>query len=461
MFRDARHSIADNPAALHYGLAVVDVDGDGAFEVIITGFGGPNRMLKWTDCGFVDIEIPIITGNMERAIAVAGADIDGDGREEIYLLNADSFSGPKQHGDHLFSFDAGQWRDLFDEPGTSSIRNQLAGRSVACVDRLGSGRFGFVVANYGGPMRLYEMDERGRLRDRAPIAGLDAVSGGRSLLCQPLVTDRMDIFCGNESGRNFLYACNDDGTYEDVAEQVGVDDPDTHARGVAMVDLIDNGLPGLVVGNWLDAHRMFAREEYGGSFVDVAPLNFTQPSPVRTVIAADFDNDGFVEIFINNIDWPNRLFGKRAGEWQEIDMGAAAEPDGLGTGAVVGDFDGDGQLELLIAHGESAPQPLSLYRCATGSENNYLRVYPTTPAGAPARGAMIELAVAGRTQIRAIDAGSGYLCQMEPVAHFGLGMIDAAEYVDIRWPDGAMHRVEQPQINTTIHVAHPAATAVR
>ncbi len=461
MFRDDRQHLATNPASLHYGMAVVDVDDDGAFEVIVTGFGGPNRILKWVETGFVDIEIPIITENVERAISVAGADIDGDGREELYLLNADSFAGPKKHGDHLFSFDNGQWRDVFDDAGTSSLRNQLAGRSVACIDRLGSGRYGFVIANYGGPMRLYEVNEHGQLRDRAPIAGLDAVSGGRSLLCQPLVSDRMDIFCGNENGRNFLYACNDDGAYEQVAEQVGLDDPHTHARGVAMVDLIDNGLPGLVVVNWLDAHRMLAREEHGGRFVDVAPLDFAQPSPARNVVAADFDNDGFVEIFVNNIDWPNRLFGKRAGEWQEVDIGAAAEPNGLGTGAVVGDFDNDGRLELLIAHGESAPQPLSLYTCAAGRTNNYLRVYPTTSAGAPARGAMVEIAAAGRTQIRAIDAGSGYLCQMEPVAHFGLGMIDSVEYVDICWPDGVMHRVEQPQINTTIHVTHPAAATVR
>lgn len=114
------------------------------------------------------------------------------------------------------------------------------------------------------------------------------------------------------------------------------------------------------------------------------------------------------------------------------------------------DFDGDGQLDLLLAHGESAQQPISVFKvtqvclctflpfdvnpitiklitrrpCRQGSSNNWLRVIPRTQFGAFARGAKVTVFTAQSGSLtRIIDGGSGYLCEMEPVAHFGLGTI--------------------------------------
>src|SRR5690606_524450 len=101
----------------------------------------------------------------------AAGDVDGDGREEIYVLNTDTFAGPKRVGDRLFSWHDGHWVDLFCLPENRRMLNVTAGRSVACIDRCGTGRYGFVVANYGGPFRLYELDQ-GRLADLAPLAGI-------------------------------------------------------------------------------------------------------------------------------------------------------------------------------------------------------------------------------------------------------------------------------------------------
>src|SRR3546814_19666682 len=95
-----------------------------------------------------------------------------------------------------------------------------------------------------------------------------------------------------------------------------------------------------------------------GTFRDVAPEDYARPSRVRTVIAADFDNDGREEIFFNNIGQPNRLFGWRVGAWRRIDIGAAAEPRGLGTGAAVADIAGDVVLEPVTAHGAPGVHPL-------------------------------------------------------------------------------------------------------
>jgi hypothetical protein len=181
------------------------------------------------------------------------------------------------------------------------------------------------------------------------------------------------------------------------------------------------------------------------------------PSPIRTVIVADFDNDGYEEIFWNNIPGANRLFRKLPtdSDWTSVKIGDALEQNGYGTGAAIGDFDGDGLLELIIAHGESASQPLSYFRPTGGAGNHWLRILPLTSQGAPARGAKVSLLAGGRQQLRVIDAGSGYLCQMEPVAHFGLGSVTAVETVTITWPDGASHTIAAPGIDKLHRIQRP------
>ncbi|MDY6936886.1 MAG: CRTAC1 family protein [Cyanobacteriota bacterium] len=458
MFRNYSHLLLDNPDRLHYGIAVSDVDRDGAFELFVAGFGGANLVLKWNGEGFANIADPVLADPRRRAIGVATGDLDGDGWEEIYVLNTDTFSGRKQFGDRLFRYQNGSWLDLCSRPEYRQVLNLTAGRSVACVDRFGNGRYGFFVANYGGPMRLYELhDTNGveTLVDVAPQAGLAATAGGRGLVSLPLVTPYMDIFAANENGPNFLFCNRGDGTYEETALEAGVADVRENGRGVAFLDADGDGKFDLVYGNWEGHHRLFLQGATG-HFRNVAPEEMARPSRIRTVIAADFDNDGVEELFFNNIGEPNRLFGLRDGSWRRLDVGEAWEPDGLGTGAAVGDFDGDGQLELAISHGESGTEPLSLYR--TEPNNHYwLRVLPLTIHGAPARGAVCALIAGGSRQIRAIDAGSGYLCQMEPVAHFGLGTYPRVERLEICWPGGEKTAIDNPTVNQLIRVPHPSS----
>ena len=255
-------------------------------------------------------------------------------------------------------------------------------------------------------------------------------------------------------------------------------DPNFTGRGTALLDVNRDGLLDIVYGNWLGTHRLFVQSRGDiatdtPTFMDVATTDMKEASRVRTVIAADFDNDGNEELFFNNIPGDNRLFKKVHGvdaDWIKINIGAARERTGHGTGAAIFDMDGDGVLELLISHGESAEEPLTLYRASTetGVNNNaYLRILPKTKSGAPARGAIVTLNAVdnqnGNQQMRIIDSGSGYLCQMEPVAHFGLGSNSAAAAtwsVTVQWPDGirvtttktknAMHVINYPVVGTQV-----------
>jgi hypothetical protein len=457
VFTDRSHLIEQNPPMLGYGICVTDVDGDGRFEFFVAGFGFPNRTLAWEEGRLVDRFDRALSAYERQAIGVAAADIDGDGREEIYVLNTDTFSGAKRFGDHLFARRDYQWVDLFTLPQNEDVINRLAGRSVCAVDRTGGGLYDFLVANYGGPMRLYEHGDGDDLYDVARRAGVALTAGGRALVSLPLVSPpgQMDIFAANENSPNFLFVSRGDGTFSEQAQPMGIADAGGHGRGVAVLDADGDGYFDVVVGNWQDEHRLWMQVA-PGYFEDAATPEMRRPSAVRTVIAADFDNDGYEEIFFNNIGESNRLFGWRDGEWMRLDIGDAAEPGALGTGAAVADLDGDGRLELLVSHGESDSQPLSLYH-PEPNDNACVRIQPLTPYGAPARGALVTLTAGGRTQRRAIDAGSGYLCQMEPVAHFGLGAVRTVEQVGIVWPGGARAVIETPPIGPTVTVPHPDA----
>ncbi|KAG7462480.1 hypothetical protein MATL_G00185310 [Megalops atlanticus] len=415
----------NNPTQLNYGMAVTDVDGDGDLEVLVAGYNGPNLVLKYDQSRKKLFNIAVdnrsspyyaLRDRQGNAIGVTACDIDGDGREEIYFLNTNNaFSGRATYSDKLFKFRNGRFEDLLSDDINEhrDVANRMAGRSVACVDRKGTGRYAIYIANYASgnvaPHALIEMDEAASdvskgiiaLSNVAEEAGVNKFTGGRGVVVGPIVSQtRSDIFCDNEYGPNFLFRNNGDGTFTDVAASAGVEDPMQHGRGVALADFNRDGKTDIVYGNWNGPHRLFLQLSTNRKqrFKDIASQKFSMPSPVRTIIAADFDNDNELEVFFNNIAYrgpsANRLFRVSRREHsdpliEELNVGEAAEPDGRGTGATVTDFDGDGQLDLLVSHGESAAQPTSVFKVRQGSSNRWLRVVPRTQFGAFARGAKV------------------------------------------------------------------------
>ncbi|XP_041317528.1 cartilage acidic protein 1 isoform X4 [Pyrgilauda ruficollis] len=452
-----------NPTQLNYGVAVTDLDADGDFEIVVAGYNGPNLVLKYDKAQGRLVNVAedergspyyALRDRQGNAIGVTACDIDGDGREEIYFLNTNNaFSGMATYTDKLFKLRNGRWEDILSDEVNRDVASRFAGRSVACVDRTGSGRYSIYIANYAsgnvGPHALIEMDvaasdpARGVvvLVDVAAQAGVSKYTGGRGVAVGPILSDSAsDIFCGNENSPNFLFHNRGDGTYRDVAAAVGLDDPYQHGRGVALADFNRDGRVDIVYGNWNGPHRLYLQSGAPGRvrFRDIATPKFSMPSPVRTVIAADFDNDQELEVFFNNIAYrgssANRLFRLIRREHsdpivEELNPGDALEPEGRGTGGAVTDFDGDGMLDLILSHGESMAQPISIFKGTQGTSNNWLRVIPRTRFGAFARGAKVVLFTRrSGAHLRIIDGGSGYLCEMEPVAHFGLDTNECTEF---------------------------------
>merc|ERR1711871_327954 len=470
-FEDFTHLLSHNPQQRNYGVSVTDIDGDSTFEMVVAGYGVANLALKYNPSTgqFDDIALdhPTLQDTSRQAIGVAACDIDGDGYEELYVLNTDQYSGDTSTSDRLMErSEAGTYSDMFEMPRHAGAANFIAGRSCACTDRNGDGKYGVIVSNYGrpgdnAPMKLYELNDNGDLTDVAPALGIAHTTGGRALVSAPIRSShRMDIFANNENGCNWVYRDTGDG-YVEEAGPLGVADCQNNGRGTATVDGDKDGVLDIVYGNWNGQHKLYIQEST--NFVNQAPNDMAVPSRIRTVIAADFDNDGEEELFYNNIPGANRLFIRSGTSWEQTNIGDAIESSMHGTGAAVGDFDGDGMLELLISHGESASETLTYYRARSGADNHWLRILPLTQHGAPARGAVVRMTMAAaigtageRVHIRAIDAGSGYLCQMEPVAHFGLGATTAVFEVKVSWPDGSELLLSNPAVDRLYRIAHPA-----
>ncbi len=445
-FQDISASIKYNQKRLSYGVSVTDFNKDGKFEFIVTGFKFPNLILSHKNGFLENINTNNLFADKARStIGVAACDIDNDGFEELYFLNTDTYSGQKKFSDRLLDNDK-DVIDLFQLDKNLRSLNLTAGRSVVCVDRNGDGKYGIYVANYGGPTRFYEL-KKGTIVDQAPLLNINRITGGRAVVAGHILSNYMDIFAANERGPNFLYI-NENSTFKDVAESLGIEDTFENGRGTTLTDFLYRGKLDIVSGNWNGEHRIFLNNR--NKFSDIANSKFKIPSRVRTIISADFDNDGFDEIFVNNIGEPNKLFKILSdGELKQIQLGNGLEPLGLGTGAAVADIDNDGILELLVSHGEAGLQPLSLFKANIKKSFNFLRILPKTHFNAPARGATVILNTNMRNHAKTIDAGSGYLCQMEPVAHYGLRNGEKVNSVTIKWTDGSSDNFNINQLNKT------------
>ena len=95
-FEDITDKIVDNPKRLSYGISVTDMDKDGKYEFIVTGFGYSNLALSYRDGNLINIaDQDVFSDEFRKSIGVAACDVDKDGYEEIYFLNTDTYSGKK------------------------------------------------------------------------------------------------------------------------------------------------------------------------------------------------------------------------------------------------------------------------------------------------------------------------------------------------------------------------------
>ena len=95
---------------------------------------------------------------------------------------------------------------------------------------------------------------------------------------------------------------------------------------------------------------------------------------------------------------------------------------------------------------------MTLYKAKVEKQSKFLRIKPINKFGAPARGATVTLISNKRKHSKTIDAGSGYLCQMEPVAHYGIRKNEKDFRVEVKWTNGKIDFICKIKLNQTITI---------
>jgi hypothetical protein len=155
----------------------------------------------------------------------------------------------------------------------------------------------------------------------------------------------------------------------------------------------------------------------------------------------------------------SRLFENRGGRFVEIAAGAGLADNRDGRGIAAGDFDEDGDVDLVVT---TAGGKAALYRNDGENGNRWLTVTLQTARGHSAPiGARLTLQTGHLTQIREIDAGNGFSGQSSKVVHFGLARVAEPGTLTIRWPSGSVQRIEPVVPNQRITITEPEAEGRR
>jgi hypothetical protein len=174
----------------------------------------------------------------------------------------------------------------------------------------------------------------------------------------------------------------------------------------------------------------------------------------------DYDNDGYLDLFIANGDahheYPEEavlMHNDGTGNFRDVakQSGDYFARKFVGRGAAFGDFDNDGDLDLLVVNLNDSP---CLLRNEGGTDNHWLKLNVRLANGkSDAIGARVTVQTGTLTQIQDLVPSTGYLSQIDPRPHFGLGKATQADSVEIRWPDGQttqLSNIKGDQILTVV-----------
>ncbi|MDT5157463.1 MAG: enediyne biosynthesis protein [Acidobacteriota bacterium] len=480
-------------------------------------------------------------------------DYDDDGWMDIYLVNSgpsDFYAPPAPLKNALYRNNHdGTFTDVTDKAG---VAGGTFGMGVAAGDYDGDGRQDLYVTSYGRNI-LYRNNGDGTFADVTTKAGVAAPGwstcavwfdydndGKLDLFVSSFVfyDKSQNLYCTDESKRRYycvprffkpqpshLFHNRGDGTFADVSKESGIADSPGKSFGAVATDVNNDGLLDLFVANDTMPNFLFVNKG-GGKFEEVglaAGVAYSEAGRPRSgmgVDAADYDGDGWQDLFVANIDqeffslyrnqrdltftdepgeigpatqllsgWglkffdydddgdcdlllvnghpddliemrvarvkyrePLLLFENTGRGFRNVSAqsGAVFAQGFSGRGMAVGDFDNDGDLDVLVSNNGEPPL---LLRNEGGSRNNWLGLQLVATKSNPAAvGALITWQAGGVKRSRLKTAGGSYLASHDPREILGLGDATKIDAVEIRWPSGKTDRLTNPPINTYIKV---------
>ena len=428
-FTDVTKSAGLDVELYGMGVAVGDYNNDGFPDILITCVG-QNRLFRNTGKGtFLDVTHSSGLG-VRQAFSTSALwfDYDRDGLLDLFVCNYvrwspehdvfcsldgkhKSFCTPEAYrGDTCWLFHNrgdGTFEDVTATSGIFDSSSKSLG--VAMFDYDQDGWPDLLVANDTQPNKLYKNLRNGKFKDVAVEAGLAFSTEGKARAGMGL-----DVADFENSGKfgiaitNFdnemigLYRAVRPGTYDDISIAAGVGLPSKNSLGFGCA---------------------FLDVDLDGS-LDLAVANGHIEETVRNI----HGNIGYAQ--------PPHLFLNQGGKFQDVaaNVNAGFAQPKVGRGLAYGDFDRDGDLDILLTTNNG---PAFLYRNDQLAGNRSIRFRLTgTKSNRDAIGALVRIFYEGLSQSQMVKTGSSYLSQSELPLTFGLGQRDKVERVQIDWPSG-------------------------
>jgi hypothetical protein len=492
------------PETMGSGAAFLDYDGDGWLDLFLVNSRPlpgekakpptlPCLLHNRGDGTFEDVTAGSGLDHPIYGMGCAAADYDGDGRDDLYIsacldtqrlfrslgggkfqdVTAQCGLGDRRWGTSCawLDYDRDGFPDLFV---CRYVRYRLGESDRDCFARDGA-------RMYCDPRRLppdtcllYHNESGRGFRDVSAATGV-AAKPGKALgvaVCDVDGDGWPDLFVANDNEPNFLFH-NVSGAgerrFEEVGMEAGVALPDTGepraGMGIDLADVENDGRYAMLVSNFNGEGLALYQQDRPRSLAFTERAYAAGMGPVSLnllgfgLVFFDYDNDGRLDAFVANghiqpdvhrqsteLTYAERpLLFHNAGGGQFVEVGGALggpfAREGVGRGAASGDFNNDGNLDLLVTNNGG---PAALLRNdgaapRDGEKPHWLQIRLIgRPPNTGALGAQVTVRAGDLVQRRAVRTGSSYLSQSMTRLHFGLGSHARVDAVEVRWPDGAV-----------------------
>ena len=500
------------PETLGPGVAFIDYNGDGWQDLFFTNgkdWPGQRRQASTVQLfrnnkngTFTDVTRSAGLSVEVYGMGIAVGDYDNDGDDDLFV----SALGQSL----LFRNNGGVFEDATKDAGLFGP-NEFS-TSAAWVDYDKDGLLDLLVANYvqwtpqtdifctldgssksyctpesykGSSPRLWHNRGNGKFEDATAKSGLlDSTSKGLGVAVLDVNQDSWpDLLIANDTQPNRLYVNNKNGTFAERGTLSGIAySEEGIARagmGVAAADYDRSGYPSVMITNFANQMLALYHNQGNGLFVDEAPRSEVGRSSLLTLgfgcFFFDYDLDGWQDIFVANghIDrdieriqsrikyaQPPHLFRNIGqGKFQEVtqSLGGVFSRPRVARGAAYGDYDNDGDLDIVMTTNGG---PAVILR-NDGGTNHSLRIrLAGVKSNRNGMGAAVRATFGDETESEMMRSGSSYLSQNENILTFGLGKRLAADSVEVRWPSGQVDRLTNVRSGQVVVIQEGAAPGV-
>ena len=451
-YQDVTAAAAIQARGWGMGVVIGDIDNDGWEDIFIAGYGSNALLRNLGDGTFRDVTRESGLASSRWSVSASFADLDRDGDLDLYVANYLDY-------------------DL----------NRLPKRGAGCTYR-GFDVFCGPRGLPGSPDSLYFNDGKGRFQDVSKSKAIDSENlYGMGVVTADYDNDGWpDIFVANDLTPNLLYHNLGKGEFEEVAVLTGVafdeNGVEEGSMGADFGDFNNDGWPDLYYTNSSYQTNQLAVNLRNGNFsLKSYALGHGETTWLYVgwgTFFADLDNDGWEEIFVVNghlysqadhFDMglkykqrkllfqndPGKKFVEANGSW-----GPDLDRPELSRGAAYGDYDNDGDLDVVINNLDGPP---TLLRNDGGNRNSWLLVQcEGVRTNRSAVGTRLILRDGTLQQIREVKAGSSYASHCDSRVHFGLGSRSEAEELEVRWPSGTVQKISRVKANQLLRLKEPA-----